>query len=49
VCDATGKSLDFSKGKYLAHKTGIIVTTKKLKPWILKAVRESIEEENLYF
>uniref|UniRef100_A0A1J3CU97 3'(2'),5'-bisphosphate nucleotidase n=1 Tax=Noccaea caerulescens TaxID=107243 RepID=A0A1J3CU97_NOCCA len=48
VCDAEGKSLDFSKGKYLAHKTGIIVTTKKLKPWVLKAVRESMEEENLH-
>ncbi|KFK28090.1 hypothetical protein AALP_AA8G471000 [Arabis alpina] len=49
VCDAAGKSLDFSKGKYLSHKTGIIVTTTKLKPWVLKAVRESMEEENLHF
>lgn len=49
VCDAEGKALDFSKGKYLAHKTGIIVTTKKLKPWVLKAVRESMEEENIQF
>ncbi|CAN7023757.1 unnamed protein product, partial [Brassica rapa subsp. trilocularis] len=47
VCDAAGKSLDFSKGKYLAHKTGIIVTTKKLKPCVLKAVREAMEEEKL--
>ncbi|CAF1707281.1 SAL2 phosphatase-like isoform X1 [Brassica napus] len=47
VCDAAGKSLDFSKGKYLDHKTGIIVTTKKLKPCVLKAVREAMEEEKL--
>ncbi|KAJ0242167.1 SAL2 phosphatase [Hirschfeldia incana] len=45
VCDAAGECLDFSKGKYLAHKTGIIVTTTKLKPWVLKAVREAMEEE----
>ncbi|CAH8346283.1 unnamed protein product [Eruca vesicaria subsp. sativa] len=47
VCDAAGKSLDFSKGKYLAHETGIIVTTKKLKPWVLKAVKEAMDEEKL--
>ncbi|KAG2301060.1 hypothetical protein Bca52824_029711 [Brassica carinata] len=45
VCDAEGTPLDFSKGKRLDHNRGIIVTTKKLKPLILKAVRESIEEE----
>ncbi|KAH0940264.1 hypothetical protein HID58_007725, partial [Brassica napus] len=47
VCDAEGIPLDFSKGKRLDHNRGIIVTTKKLKPLILKAVRESMEEENL--
>ncbi|CAF1921768.1 unnamed protein product [Brassica oleracea var. botrytis] len=47
VCDAEGTPLDFSKGKRLDHNRGIIVTTKKLKPLILKAVRESMEEENL--
>ncbi|KAG5412310.1 hypothetical protein IGI04_008629 [Brassica rapa subsp. trilocularis] len=47
VCDAEGTPLDFSKGKRLDHNRGIIVTTKKLKPLILKAVRESMEEENI--
>lgn len=47
VCDAEGAPLDFSKGKRLDHNRGIIVTTEKLKPLILKAVRESMEEENL--
>ncbi|CAN8264458.1 unnamed protein product [Cochlearia groenlandica] len=49
VCDVTGKNLDFSKGKFLDHKTAIIVTTKKLKTLVLKAVRESMEEENFMY
>ncbi|XP_010546328.1 PREDICTED: probable SAL3 phosphatase [Tarenaya hassleriana] len=45
VSDAEGNPLDFSKGKYLSYKTGIIATTQKLMPRLLKAVRESMEEE----
>ncbi|XP_010484168.1 PREDICTED: probable SAL3 phosphatase [Camelina sativa] len=45
VTDAAGDPLDFSKGKYLDYKRGIVVTTQKLLPRLLKAVRESIKEE----
>ncbi|XP_010452906.1 PREDICTED: probable SAL4 phosphatase isoform X1 [Camelina sativa] len=45
VCDADGNPLDFSKGKHLEHKTGIVVSTEKLMPRLLQAIRESIEEE----
>ncbi|KAL1204056.1 putative SAL3 phosphatase [Cardamine amara subsp. amara] len=45
VTDAAGNPLDFSKGKYLDYKRGIVVTTQKLLPRLLKAVRESIKEE----
>ncbi|XP_010547671.1 PREDICTED: SAL2 phosphatase-like isoform X2 [Tarenaya hassleriana] len=48
VMDAAGNALDFSRGKHLCHKTGIIVTTEKLKPWLLKAVKESMEEDKLH-
>ncbi|CAA0830230.1 Inositol monophosphatase family protein [Striga hermonthica] len=42
--DASGKALDFSKGRYLDVDTGIIVTNQKLMPSLLKAVQESIKE-----
>ncbi|XP_010484166.1 PREDICTED: SAL1 phosphatase [Camelina sativa] len=45
VTDAGGKPLDFSKGKYLDLDTGIIVANEKLMPLLLKAVRESIAEQ----
>ncbi|ESQ31504.1 hypothetical protein EUTSA_v10004312mg [Eutrema salsugineum] len=45
VTDAAGKPLDFSKGKYLDLDTGIIVTNEKLMPLLLKAVRESIADQ----
>lgn len=45
VTDAAGKPLDFSKGKYLDLDTGIIVANEKLMPLLLKAVRESIAEQ----
>ncbi|AED91370.1 unnamed protein product [Arabidopsis thaliana] len=47
VCDADGNPLDFSRGNHLEHKTGIVVSTKNLMPRLLKAIRESIEEEML--
>nr|XP_018486603.1 PREDICTED: SAL1 phosphatase-like [Raphanus sativus] len=45
VTDAGGKPLDFSKGKYLDLDTGIIVANEKLMPLLLKAVRDSIAEQ----
>ncbi|KAJ0242169.1 SAL3 phosphatase [Hirschfeldia incana] len=45
VTDAAGNPLDFSKGKYLDYKRGIVVTTQKLLPRLLKAVTESLKEE----
>lgn len=45
VTDAAGNPLDFSKGKYLDYKRGIVVTTQNLLPRLLIAVRESIKEE----
>ena len=45
VTGAEGNPLDFSKGKYLDYKRGIVVTTHKVVPRLLKAVRESIKEE----
>ncbi|XP_018439079.1 probable SAL3 phosphatase [Raphanus sativus] len=45
VTDAEGNPLDFSKGKYLDYKRGIVVTTQKLLPRLLNAVRESTKEE----
>ncbi|KAG7539119.1 Inositol monophosphatase-like [Arabidopsis suecica] len=45
VTDAAGKPLDFSKGKYLDLDTGIIVANEKLMPLLLKAVRDSIAEQ----
>uniref|UniRef100_A0A1J3EK93 SAL1 phosphatase n=1 Tax=Noccaea caerulescens TaxID=107243 RepID=A0A1J3EK93_NOCCA len=46
VTDAGGKPLDFSKGKYLDLDTGIIVANEKLMPLLLKAVRDSIAEQD---
>ncbi|KAJ0242170.1 SAL1 phosphatase [Hirschfeldia incana] len=46
VTDAGGKPLDFSKGKYLDLDTGIIVANEKLMPSLLKAVRDSIAEQD---
>ncbi|XP_030462534.1 SAL1 phosphatase-like [Syzygium oleosum] len=46
VMDAAGQPLDFSKGRYLDLDTGIIVTNQKLMPSLLKAVRESLEEQS---
>ncbi|CAN8264464.1 unnamed protein product [Cochlearia groenlandica] len=46
VTDAAGKALDFSKGKYLDLDTGIIVANEKLMPLLLKAVRDSIAEQD---
>lgn len=45
VTDAAGNPLDFSKGRYLDLDTGIIVTNQKLMPALLRAVRESLEEQ----
>ncbi|CAF1716717.1 SAL1 phosphatase [Brassica napus] len=45
VTDAGGKALDFSKGKYLDLDTGIIVANEKIMPLLLKAVRDSIAEQ----
>ncbi|KFK28088.1 hypothetical protein AALP_AA8G470800 [Arabis alpina] len=45
VTDAAGKPLDFSKGKYLDLDTGIIVANEKIMPLLLKAVRDSIAEQ----
>ncbi|KAL8153379.1 hypothetical protein V2J09_011139 [Rumex salicifolius] len=45
VCDAEGKPLDFSKGKYLDLYVGIVASNQKLMPSLLKAVRESIDEK----
>lgn len=47
VTDAAGNPLDFSKGRYLDLETGIIVTNQKLMPSLLKAVKESLEEEKV--
>ncbi|KAM5577802.1 SAL1 phosphatase [Rosa sericea] len=47
VIDAAGNPLDFSKGRYLDLETGIIVTNQKLMPSLLKAVKESLEEEKV--
>ncbi|XP_031281853.1 SAL1 phosphatase-like [Pistacia vera] len=46
VSDAAGNPLDFSKGKYLDLNVGIIVTNQKLMPKLLKAVKESLEEQS---
>ncbi|KAM7274558.1 hypothetical protein ACFE04_016424 [Oxalis oulophora] len=45
VRDAAGNPLDFSKGKFLDLDTGIIVTNQSLMPSLLKAVKESIGEQ----
>ncbi|KAL9462466.1 hypothetical protein AB3S75_000468 [Citrus x aurantiifolia] len=45
VTDAGGYPLDFSKGKHLNLQAGIIVTNQKLMPALLKAVKESLEEQ----
>lgn len=45
--DASGKPLDFSKGRYLDLDTGIIVTNQKLMPAVLKAVQDSLKEQVL--
>ncbi|CAI9282161.1 unnamed protein product [Lactuca saligna] len=45
--DASGKPLDFSKGRYLDLDTGIIVTNRKLMPAVLKAVQDSLKEQAL--
>ncbi|PKI32850.1 hypothetical protein CRG98_046759 [Punica granatum] len=45
VTDASGQPLDFSKGRHLNLDTGIVVTNQKLMPLLLKAVRESLEEQ----
>ncbi|XP_004288104.1 PREDICTED: SAL1 phosphatase-like [Fragaria vesca subsp. vesca] len=45
VTDAVGNPLDFSKGRYLDLEGGIIVANQKLMPSLLKAVKESLEEE----
>ena len=45
VTDAAGYPLDFSKGKHLNLQAGIIVTNQKLMPALLKAVKESLEEQ----
>ncbi|KAI3499739.1 hypothetical protein L1887_35548 [Cichorium endivia] len=45
--DASGKPLDFSKGRYLDLDTGIIVTNQKLMPDVLKAVQDSLKEQVL--
>ncbi|KAJ0236447.1 SAL1 phosphatase [Hirschfeldia incana] len=47
VTDAGGKELDFSKGKYLDLDTGIIVANEKIMPLLLKAVRDSIAEQEI--
>ncbi|KAL5555472.1 hypothetical protein UlMin_037708 [Ulmus minor] len=44
VSDAGGNPLDFSKGRYLDLDTGIVVTNQKLMPSLLKAVKESLQE-----
>ncbi|KAJ0097094.1 hypothetical protein Patl1_27972 [Pistacia atlantica] len=46
ISDAAGNPLDFSKGKYLDLNVGIIVTNQKLMPKLLKAVKESLEEQS---
>ncbi|XP_044503407.1 SAL1 phosphatase-like isoform X2 [Mangifera indica] len=46
VTDTAGNPLDFSKGKYLDLHVGIIVTNQKLMPRLLKAVKESLEEQS---
>uniref|UniRef100_A0A1J3HDH9 3'(2'),5'-bisphosphate nucleotidase n=1 Tax=Noccaea caerulescens TaxID=107243 RepID=A0A1J3HDH9_NOCCA len=45
VCDADGNPPDFSRGKHLYLKRGIVVSTKKLMPRLLMAIKESMEEE----
>ncbi|KAK1310064.1 hypothetical protein QJS10_CPA08g01037 [Acorus calamus] len=44
--DASGKPLDFSRGRYLDLDTGIIVTNQKLMPLLLNAVREALKEQS---
>ncbi|KQJ91962.1 3'(2'),5'-bisphosphate nucleotidase [Brachypodium distachyon] len=47
VTDASGKDLDFSKGRCLDDlDTGIVATNKQLMPSLLKAVQEAIKEKN---
>ncbi|KAK1263005.1 hypothetical protein QJS04_geneDACA009230 [Acorus gramineus] len=46
VSDASGKPLDFSRGRYLDLDTGIIVTNQKLMPLLLNAVREALKEQS---
>ncbi|XP_044470018.1 SAL1 phosphatase-like isoform X1 [Mangifera indica] len=46
VSDVAGNPLDFSKGKHLDLYIGIIATNQKLMPKLLKAVKESLEEQS---
>ncbi|VVB13780.1 unnamed protein product [Arabis nemorensis] len=45
VCDADGNPPDFSRGEHLYLKRGIVVSTKKLMPRLLEAIKESMKEE----
>lgn len=46
MTDASGQSLDFSKGRYLDLNTGIIATNPKLMQVLQNAVQAAIRERS---